>query len=87
MRVVALGDLPDLLLGGGRVDDSVLSLHSVLDLFPKLLLDDLVLLEERGEACLDRLDLVLHRLVALCELEQSLDLVLALFSGGSGLVV
>lgn len=87
LRIVRLGHLPDLLLGRVGVDDLVLPLHPVLDLFPKLLLDDLVFLQQSSEPRLDRLDLVLHRLVALGELEQSLDLVLALLARRSGLVV
>jgi len=87
LRVVRLGHLPDLLLGRVGVDNLVLTLHPVLDLFPKLLFDDLVLLQQGGKPRLDRLDLVLHRLVALGELEQPLDLVLALLARGSGLVV
>ena len=87
LRVVRLGHLPDLLLGRVGVDNLVLPLHPVLDLFPKLLLNDLVLLQQGGEPGLDRLDLVLHRLVPLGELEQPFNLVLALFARRSGLVV
>ena len=87
LRVVRLGHLADLLLGRLRVDNLVLPLHAVLDLFPKLLFNHLVLLQQRREARLARLDLRLLRTVPLGELEQLLDLVLALFALEARLVV
>lgn len=87
LRIVRLGHLPDLLLGRLRIDNLVLPLHTVLDLFPKLLFNHLVLLQQRGEARLARLDLCLLGTVALGELEQLFDLVLALFALYAGLVV
>ncbi len=87
LRVVALRHLPDLFLGSLRVDDPVLPLDSVLDLLPELLFHHLMLLKQRREAGLDRLRLVIHRLVALCKLEQPLDLVLALLASRSSLLI
>ena len=87
MRVITFRDLPNFLLGSLRVDDLVLSLDPVLDLLPKLLLYDLVLVQKTGESCLHGLDLVLHGSVSLGHLEQLLDLVLALFSGRLGFSV
>jgi len=46
-----------------------------------------MLLKQRREAGLDRLRLVIHRLVALCKLEQPLDLVLALLASRSSLLI
>lgn len=87
LRVITLGNLSDLILGSGRIDNPVLSLHPVFDLFPELLLDNLVLLEQGGEAGLDSFDLVLHRPVTFGELEKMFDLVFALFTSSPGLVV
>ena len=87
MWVITFRDLPNFLLGSLGVDDLVLSLNPVLDLLPELLLHHLVLLEQRSESSLDSLDLRLHRLVAFGVLEEALDLVFALFTGSSGLVV
>ena len=87
MRIVAFGDLSNLVLGRSGVDNLVLSFHPVLDLLPELLLHHLVLLEQRSESSLDSLDLCLHRLVTFGELEKALDLVFALFTGTSGLVI
>ena len=87
LRVIALSNLSDLVFGSGRVDNPVLSLDPVLDLFPELLLNDLVLLEQRGKSSLDGLGLCLLCLVSLGELEEVFDLVFALFTGRSGLFV
>jgi len=84
LRVITFRDLPNFLLGSLGVDDPVLSLDPVLDLLPELLLYDLVLVQKTGESSLDSLDLGLHSSVSLGHLEQLLDLVLALLSGGLG---
>lgn len=85
--VVTLGDLPDLILGSLGVDDPVLSFDPVLDLLPELLFDYLVLVQQASEPRLGSFDLSLLSSVAFCHLEQLLDLTLALFSGGLGLLV
>jgi hypothetical protein len=84
LRVITFSDLPNFLLGSLRVDNLVLSLNPILDLFPELLLYDLVLIQKTGEPSLDLLDLGLHGSVSLGHLEQLLDLVLALLSGRLG---
>jgi len=84
LRVITFRDLPDFLLGSLGIDDPVLSLDPVLDLFPKLLLYNLVLVQETGESSLDSLDLGLHCSVSPGHLEELLDLVLALFSSHLG---
>ena len=84
LRVITFRDLPDFLLSSLRVDNPVLSLNPLLDLLPGLLLYNLVLVQETGESSLDSLDLGLHSSVSLGHLEQLLDLVLALLSGGLG---
>lgn len=87
LRIITLRNLPDFILCSSRVHDPVLPLHPILDLLPKLLLNDLVLLQQVLETSLDALRLGLLRAVALGELVQLFDLVLGFFAGSARLIV
>ena len=80
LGIVALDDLLDLLVRSLWIDDLVLPLDPRPDFRSEIPLNDLMLLQQRREAGLDSLHLVLHRLVTLGHLEQAFDLVFALFT-------
>lgn len=85
LRVVRVDNLLDLVRRRVRLDDLVLALGLLATPLAVLLLDLLVLLQEALEALRRGVGLATSGLVALGELEEALDGVLALLAEGAGL--